>query len=322
MACSGTGGMEASVCNLLSLGDHVITVEGGKFGERWTEICIAYGIDSKVIEGEWGCAVDPNEIKKALDEDPSIKAVYITLCETSTGASVNIKAIGEIVKDTKAVLVVDAVSGLAVTDLQADNWNVDVVVSGGHKGFMLPPGLGFVSISPKAFALTEKSKCPKYYFDFNKAKKAADKTDTPFTPAIGLVIALNESIKLIKDKGLEETIKHFEKLAEGARAGFNAIGLPVFTHESARNNVLTAVNVPDGIDGEKLVKELRDTHGISIAGGQGHLKGKIIRVAHMGCLDENDILKGLSKIEIVLSELGHKFQEGAAVDAAKEVFQK
>jgi aspartate aminotransferase-like enzyme len=311
--------MEAAVTNLLSPGDKAITVEGGKFGERWTELCKAYGVEAKVIKVTWGNAVDPADIQRCLDEDKDIRAVFVTLCETSTAVDTDIKGIGEIVKKTDAVLVVDAISGLGVTDLQTDNWSVDVVVAGSQKGLMLPPGLGFISVSPKALNLVAKSICPKYYFDLEKAKKAADKTDTPFTPAIGIIIALNESLRLIRKEGLERLFAYYAKMAKAVREAAKAMGLRVFADESCASNAVTAITVPDGIDGKKLVKTMRDTYGITMAGGQSRLEGKIVRISHMGCIDEYDILAGISCLEKVLKEMGHQFELGVGVAMTQKV---
>lgn len=320
MASSGTGAMEASVCNLLSPSDKAITVEGGKFGERWSELCQTYGIETKVVEVEWGKAVTPSQIDELLDKDKDIKAVFVTLCETSTGVTTDVKAIAEIVGKTNAVLVVDAVSGLGVTSLETDNWGVDIVVAASHKGFMLPPGLAMVSVNQKAFKLVEKSTNPRYYFDFRKAKKAVEKADTPFTPAIGIIRALSESLCWMKQQGLEQLFARYARLAEATQNAAVALGLKLFTEESCRSNVLTAISVPEGIDGGKIVKLMRDTYGISIAGGQGHLKGKIIRIAHMGCIDEYDILAGIACLEKVLNKLGYQFTLGTGVAAAQKVF--
>jgi len=317
---SGTGGMEAAVCNLLSPGDKAITVEGGKFGERWTELCEAYGVEAKVIQVEWGKAVRSEQIKELLDADNDIKAVFVTLNETSTGVVTDIQKVAEVVKSTDAVLAVDAVSGLGVVDLQMDHWGVDVVVSASHKGFMLPPGLAFISVSDKAWPLVEVSKSPRYYFDLRKARKAMAKVDTAFTPAIGIVIALNVSLQKFKEAGLENLFASYARLAEGTRAAAKALGLTLFPDEACLSNVLTAINVPEDIDGGKVVKIMRDTYGISVAGGQARLKGKIIRIAHMGCVDEYDILAGISCLEKVLKELGYKFALGAGLSAAQEVF--
>jgi len=320
LASSGTGGMEAAVCNLVSPGDKVITVEGGKFGERWTELCKAFGAQVNVVEVPWGKAVEAHQIQELLKADPSIKAVFVTLTETSTGVTTNIEELGKVLKDSSAVLVVDAVSGLGVTDLQTDNWGVDVAVSASHKGLMLPPGLGFISVSPKAFKLMEECKSPRYYFDLRKCKKAMADVDTPFTPAIGLVIALNESLRLIREAGLQNLFAHYNRLAQGTREGVKALGLSLFPEANCMSNVVTTVNVPAGLDGGKIVKTMRDTYGVTIVAGQGHLKSKIIRIAHMGSLDEYDVLTGLSCLEKVLKLMGYSFQLGAGVAAAQKVF--
>ena len=321
LTSSGTGAMEAAVVNILSPADTAITVQGGKFGERWTEICQSYGINAEVINVEWGRAVEPKEIEKKLKANPKIKAVFITLCETSTGVVTDIEAIGKVVKETQALLVVDAISGLGAIPMAFDAWFCDMVVSGSQKGLMLPPGLGFISISPKAFKLMESSKCPKYYFDLKEAKKAFDKNDTPFTPAISLVIALNEALKMIKQDGLENIFLRHKKMAEATRQAMKALGLELFA-PTASSDVVTAVKVPLGIDGEKLVKTMRDTYGVTIAGGQSELKGKVFRIAHMGFIEEFDIILGISCLEKVLKQMGYKFDFGAGVKAAQETFLK
>lgn len=321
LASSGTGAMEAAVINLLSAQDTALTIQGGKFGERWTEICKAYGINAEVIDVEWGKAVDPALIEKKLKSNPKIKAVFTTLCETSTGVSNDIVAIGKVVKETGAALVVDAISGLGAIDLKTDEWSCDVVVSGSQKGLMLPPGLGFISVSPKAWKLIEASKSPKYYFDLKAAKKAFDKTDTTFTPAITLIIALCEALKIIKQDGLEKVFLRHKKMADATRAAITALGLKLFA-PTASSDVVTAAVVPANIDGEKLVKTMRDTYGVTIAGGQAELKGKVFRIAHMGFIEEFDIIAGISCLEKVLKQIGYSFEFGSGVKAAQEVFLK
>jgi len=318
LTSSGTGAMEAAVCNLLSPGDKAICVEGGKFGERWAELCKPFGIQSQVVKVTWGKAVTPQQIRDAFKAVPDAKAVFITLCETSTGVVTDVKAIAEVVKTTNAVLVVDAISGLGVEDIQTDNWGVDVVVTGSQKGLMLPPGLAFISVSPKAFSLVEKSTSPRYYFDLKKAKKALADVDTPFTPAIGIIIALNEALRMIKEEGLPNLFARYARLAKAFRAGAAAIGLKVFPDPECCSNAVTTMLVPDGINGEKLVKTMRDIQGITFAGGQGELKGRVVRMAHMGCLDEYDTLVGIACLEKVLNEMGHKFELGAGLAAAQK----
>lgn len=319
LTSSGTGAMEAAVVNLLSPGDAVITVHAGKFGERWTEIATAYGIKAEVIDVAWGKAVNPQDIESRLKTSPKIKAVFTTLCETSTGVTQDIEAIGKIVKNYNAVLVVDAISGLGAIDLKTDAWSVDVCVSGSQKGLMLPPGLAFISMSKKAWDRVLESKCPKYYFDLTVAKKAIEKTDTPFTPAISLIIALDEALKIMRQDGLENIFSRHKKMANATRVAVKALGLELFSPEAA-SDVVTAVKVPQGLDGEKLVKVMRDTYGVTIAGGQAELKGKIFRIAHMGYIGEFDIIVGITCLEKVLKQMGYVFELGKGVKAAEEAF--
>ena len=311
--------MEAAVVNLLSPGDSALAIQGGKFGERWTEICQAYGITAEVMDVEWGEAADPSQIEKKLKANPKIKAVFTTLCETSTGVTNDIEAIGKAVKETAAVLVVDAISGLGAIPLSTDAWSCDIVVSGSQKGLMLPPGLGFISVSPKAWKLIESAKSPKYYFDLEAAKKALEKTDTPFTPAINLVVALSEALNMMKADSLENIFLRHKKMAEATRQAMKALGLELFAPTCA-SDAVTAVKVPAGIDGEKLVKTMRDTYDVTIAGGQAELKGKVFRIAHMGYIEKTDIIAGISCLEKVLQQMGYKFNLGAGVKAAQEVF--
>jgi aspartate aminotransferase-like enzyme len=321
LASSGTGAMEAAVVNLLSAGDTALVIQGGKFGERWTQICKVYGINTEIIDVEWGRAVNPKDVQGSLKANPKIKAVFTTLCETSTGVVNDIKALGQIIKDLSAVLVIDAISGLGAVDLKTDEWFCDVVVSGSQKGLMLPPGLGFISVSSKAWKLIENARSPRYYFDLNKARKALEKTDTPFTPAITLIIALCEALKMIRQDGLENVFLRHKKMAEATQAAVKAMGLELFA-PTASSDVVTAVKVPQGIDGEKLVKTMRDTYGITIAGGQDELKGKVFRFAHMGFIEEFDIIAGISCLEKVLQQMGYKFTLGSGLRAAQEVFLK
>lgn len=315
---SGTGAMEGSVINLLSPGDVAIVVQGGKFGERWIEICKAYGINVVSIDIEWGRAVDPKQIEMALKDNPQAKAVFVTHCETSTGTVTDIKSIAPVVSKTPAVLVVDAVSSLGAMELRKDDWNVDVVVSGSQKGLMIPPGLAFCALNDKAWELAKESKFPKYYFDFLKARKSVQKTDTPYTPGVTLIIALNEALRMMRAEGLDNVLERHSRLASATRAGVKAMGLELFSEAPA--NAVTAVKAPSGVDSGKLVKLLRTKYGISIAGGQGHLKGKIFRVAQLGYMNEFDIIVGIAAVAIGLNELGHKVNIGKGIGAVEEVF--
>jgi len=320
-ASSGTGAMEASVANLLSPEDTAITVRAGKFGERWTEICQAYKVNAINIDVEWGKAVDPKAIEQALAKAPQVKAVFVTLCETSTGAEADIKSIAAIVSKTKAVLVVDAISGLGSCQLKTDEWGVDVVVTGSQKGIMIPPGLAFASVSPKAWELVKQSKSPRYYFDFLAYKKALDKTDTPYTPAITLIIGLAKALKMIKDETLEAVLARHESLANATRAAVTAMGLKLFAPTSP-SNAVTAVKAPQGIDGEQVVKILKSKFGVWVAGGQAELKGKVFRIAHLGYMTDTDILMTISTLEMALIELGVKIKPGSGVTAAQAALTK
>ena len=319
-ASSGTGAMEGSIVNLLSPGDKALVVRGGKFGERFGDICKAYGIEFTALDVEWGKAADPKKIDEILKKDKKIKAVYATLCETSTGVSTDIEAVAKIVKNYEAVLVVDAISGLAAIPIKTDEWGVDVVVSGSQKGLMIPPGLAFVSVSPKAWALIEKSTLPKYYFDFKAYKKAIAKTDTPFTPAVNLMIGLREALKIIREEGLEVIFERHKKMAMAVRSAVKAMGLELFAPDAYSDGV-TAVKVPQGIDGEKLVKTMRDKYGVGIAGGQDEMKGKMFRIATMGYITASDLVVCFAILETVLNDMGYKFQLGSGVRALEETLK-
>jgi aspartate aminotransferase-like enzyme len=317
-SASGTGAMEAAVVNLLSCEDVALVVRGGKFGERWGEICEAYGLKTIYIDVEWGRAVKPAVIASKLKENPDIKAVFTTLCETSTCVRNDIEAIGKIVSGSKAVLVVDAISGLCADDLKTDDWSVDVVVSGSQKGLMLPPGLSFASISPKAQELIGKSNLPKFYLSFEKALKSLAKTDTPFTSAVSLIYGFRESIRLIRSEGIDNVIRRHTRLAHATREAAGAMELDLFS--KAPSNAVTAMLMPQGLDAEVLRKKLFANFGISVAGGQDKLKGRIIRVAHLGYCVESDVLTTVSAIEIVLNEMGHATKPGIAAAAVESAF--
>jgi aspartate aminotransferase-like enzyme len=319
IASSGTGAMEMAVINLLSPGNEVIVASCGNFGNRWIKIAEGYGVKVTSVSVEWGKVVKPAEIEKALKANPNIKAVYTTFTETSTGVANDIKAIGEIVSKTNAVLVVDAISGLAGQEFKTDDWKVDVVVSGSQKGFMIAPGLAFITLSDKAWKFVESSKIPKFYFDIKKYKKSYGTNETPFTPPVTLIVALRESLRLIMERGLENMWNEYSILAKAARSGMKALGLKLFGEVPC--NVVTSACVPTEIGG-KVVKILREKYGLSIAGGQGDLKGKIIRFAHMGYIGKADLLVGFACLEMVFSELGINIENGKSVAAVQEELLK
>lgn len=317
-ASSGTGAMEAAIVSTASPGDKVISLESGKFGERWGEIAQAFGFDANRVNIEWGTGPDANLLADLLKKNPETKAVYTTLCETSTGTISNVKALAEVTRNTDTLLIVDAVSGMAADELRSDEWGVDMVGTGGQKGLMLPPGLGFLSVSEKAKKAVAASKSAKFYFSVAKALKELEKNTTPFTPAVSLLFGAEVALGMLQKEGMENVWKRHARLAEGARRAMKAIGCELYSKAPA--NTTTAVNVPAGVDGSKIVKTLREQHGVTIAGGQGHLKGKIFRFATLGWYNEYDVATIVQAVEATLVTLGHKCTRGAAVTAAAEYF--
>ncbi len=319
---SGTGAMEGAVSNILAKGDKALVVRGGKFGERWGEICKAFGIEFVPVDVEWGKAVEPQAIGGALKADPSIRAVYTQASETSTGVKHPIKEIAEIVRRYEnTVLVVDAITGIGVFDIPMDQWGIDVLVSGSQKALMLPPGLSFVALSDKAWKFVERSNLPKFYFDFKKELKNAQKNQNAFTPAISLFVGLRESLKLIQKEGLEAVFQRHEKLAAATRAAVKALGLELYAPHSP-SNALTAVKVPEGISGGKLKNLFFEKFGITVAGGQDQAKGKIIRIAHLGYYERLDMVMVISALEMLLKEMGYPFELGRGIKAAEEVLME
>jgi len=316
---SGTGAMEGAVSNLLSRGDKALVVRGGKFGERWGEICKAFGIETLSIDVEWGKAVHPGRIGELLKSDPSIRAVYTQASETSTGVRHPIKEIAEIVRGYEnVVLVVDAITGIGVFDIPMDKWGVDVLVSGSQKALMLPPGLAFAGVSDKAWKFVQRSNLPKFYFDFKKELKNLQKNQSAYTPAITLFVGLRESLRKIREEGLEAVFRRHERLAAATRAAVKALGLDLYAPDSP-SNAVTAVKVPEGISGGKLKDLFFEKYGITVAGGQDQAKGKIIRIAHLGYYDRLDMVMVISALEMLLKEMGYAFELGRGVRAAEEV---
>ena len=321
LCSTGTGGMDGSVSNFLSPGDDVLVINGGKFGERWTKICQAYGMKVEEILVEWGYAAKPEAVEAALKKNPRIKAVFVQANETSTGVYHDVKSIAAVVKKTDALFVVDAISALVAHDIRTDEWGIDVMIGGSQKGVMLPPGLAFVSVSEKAWKMADRAKTPKFYFNFKKERENLAKNQTNFTSAVTLIIGLNACIKMLQDEGLENVLKRHDKLARATRAGALALGLKLFPKESP-SNALTAIEAPAGIDGQAIYKNLREKYGITGAGGQDKLKGKIFRIAHLGYADTFDAITAIAGIEMVLKGLGHPVKLGTGVGAAQEILMK
>jgi aspartate aminotransferase-like enzyme len=318
--CStGTGGMVGTVNNFFNRDDKVLVINGGKFGERWTNICRAYGLNVEEIVVEWGYAVKPEVVEEKLKKDKDIKGVFVQASETSTGVYHDIKALASVVKKySDTLFVVDAISALVAHDLRTDEWGIDVMIGGSQKGVMLPPGLAFVSVSDKAWARAETSKLPKFYFNFRKERANLAKNQTNFTSPVTLIIGLNESLRMLRAEGLENVFRRHATLANATRKAVQAIGLEIYPRESPSNSV-TAIMSPPGIDGQAIYKNLREKYGITAAGGQDKAKGKIFRIAHLGYSDRFDIITAIAGIEMVLKGMGHPVKLGTGVAVAQEL---
>lgn len=320
-AASGTGAMESAVVNVVNSGDHVLVASMGNFGERWLKLTRNWGAEVTALEYEWGTKVDPGDIERALAADPAIKAVYVQFSETSTGVVNNMAAIGEIVAKTPALLVVDAISGLGATDLKTDAWHVDVCVAGSQKALMVPPGLAYVAVSEKAWKVIEACTTPRFYFDYPtyRNKMTGDSAQTPYTPAVSLMVAQNAAIELIRQEGLETVFERHRWLGKACKAGVRALGIELFGPDDPEANSVTACKVPAGVDGGKITRLARDKYGVWLAGGQGKLKGQIFRFGHCGYFGASDIIVGLGVLEMVLAELGYDVTWGAGTGAAAQV---
>jgi len=319
LACSGTGAMEAAVANTLSAGDTVAVVTAGKFGERWLELCRAYGIVVVELKAPYGETVPAERVAEALKATPAIKAVLAQHSETSTGVLHDVRSYAAVTRGTDAILIVDAVSSLGIANLEMDAWGVDVMVSGSQKGLMLPPGLGFCALSDKAWAKTKTSRLPKYYFDLAAERKTVVKNEAHFTPAVSIVIGLRTVLDMLQREGLANVFKRHDRLARATRAGVEALGLGLFC-KATPSPAVTAVVAPAGVDSELIVKVYSEAHDITIAGGQGEMKGRTFRLGHMGYAAEFDVIVALAALEQVLAELGQPVDFGAGVRGAQKVF--
>lgn len=316
-AASGTGAMDASVSNLFSAGDKVVVATAGKFGERWVEIVKAYGLDANVLKAEYGDVVTPDRIEAALKAEPATRGVFIQASETSTGAEHDVQTIAGIVKKTDAIFVVDAITGLGTMPLDIDNWGLDVVIGGSQKAFMIPPGLAFLSVSPKAWAMADAAKLPHYYFSLKKEKKSADANDSSWTPATSLIIALGEALKYMKKIGMANLIENAKLLAQGTREACVALGLEIFAKRPGSS--VTAVKAPAGMDSKVIVKGFKERFGAIIANGQGSMQGQIFRMAHLGYFDFADMFGIIGGLELILRANGHQVQLGNGVAAVQRV---
>jgi aspartate aminotransferase-like enzyme len=322
-ACSGTGVMEAAIVNCFSPGDTVIVCRNGKFGDRQKQICETYGLNVVDLAYAWTEVVKTEDVAAALGSHPEARGVIVTQSETSSGVLNDVKAIGALTKDRDdVVLIVDSITGIGAVECKTDEWGLDVVMTGSQKGLMLPPGLAACTVSEKAWRAYERSTLPKYYFDWMKYKKNVVKDTTPFTPAVSLVLGLNEALRMIRDEGIENTIARHSRLAEATRRGCEALGLKLFAPPEGRGSAVTPVWVPEGIDGKAIVKIMKDKYGVTIAGGQDDYTGRIIRVGHLGYFGDFDIITTLAALEMTLAGLGYRFERGEGIKAAEAVFME
>jgi len=314
---SGTVAMEAAVSNVVGRGEKMLAVVGGKFGERWRDLGKAFGADVRTLDIEWGTAVDPQQIADALKAEPDIVAVYVTHSETSTATAIDLRTVAEVVGRTDAVLAADCITSIGALEMRADAWGVDIPVTGSQKALMLPPGLGMLSCSEKAMDKIARTEAPVYYTRIPAYAKSLAGGDTPYTPANTLILALKRSLDMIHAEGLEAVWAATSLRARAAREAAAALGLRVFS--KSPSDSVTAVCVPDGIDGEKLPKVMAGTYGLRVAGGQSQLKGKVVRFSHMGYVDAFDTLAQVAGLEMALRDLGHSVALGAGVAAAQKV---
>ena len=323
LTASGTGAMEAGIINFLSPGDRVLVGSNGKFGERWAEVTDAYGLNTERITAEWGKPLDPEQFRLALeaDVDKQIKAVVITHSETSTGVINDLEAINRHVKaHGEALIMVDTVTSLGATNVPVDAWGLDVVASGSQKGYMIPPGLGFVAVSAKAWEAYKTAKLPRYYLDLGKYRKDAAKNTTPFTPPINLFFALQAALRMMQAEGLEAIFARHHRLLAATRAAVQAMAMPLLATDECASPAITAV-MPSGVDAEQIRSLMKKRFDIVLAGGQDHLSGKIFRIGHLGFVSDRDVLTAIAALEATLQELGHEgFTSGAGVAAAAKVF--
>jgi aspartate aminotransferase-like enzyme len=314
---SGTGAMESAIANLCSPGDPVLVVSAGYFGERWVKLANAYGVDVDHLRYDWGEIPSAVDVASRLSERAAT-AVFLTQSETSTGVVSDLQPFAAAAREAGALSVVDAISSLGAVPLETDAWGIDVVAAGAQKALMTPPGLGLAAVSDAALAATGSS--PRFYFDWERTRKAQETLDAPFTLPVSLVAGLAVALELLLEEGLEAAFDRHVRLGRAARAGVKALGLELFSPDEDRSAVVTAIRAPVGVDGTEVVRGLRDRFGITIANGQGELKGKIFRLGHIGWFDVFDITTQIGAVELVLSELGADVERGVAVTAALEAF--
>jgi aspartate aminotransferase-like enzyme len=322
LSSSGSGAMEAAVANTLSPGDRAVVVRSGKFGERWAEICAAHGIATECVDVEWGRAVEPAAVRAVFARAPDARALLVQASETSTGVYHPIRELAEITREApNRLIVVDGISGVGVHDLPMDAWGLDVVVSGSQKSWLLPPGLAFVALSERARTAMKDARCARYYFDLRKELAAQATDQTAWTAAVSLIVGLREALEMILDEGLHHVFARHEALARATRAAVSALGMRLVAPD-APSFACTAVYTPDGVDGNRFVKHMRDAYDVTIAGGQGRLDGKIFRIGHMGDVDGFDMIGAIAAVEMTLADLGHPVKIGDGTRTMTEQLRK
>lgn len=325
LTSSGTGAMEAAVTNAFSVGDKVLVINAGNFGERFKKISAKFGLNVIALDYEWGDNANPADVKKSLDENPDMKGVMVQHSETSTGVINDIEAISKVVKGYPALTIVDAISGIGASELKVDEWSLDIVCGGSQKALSAPTGISFISLSPRAWEAIEKSNIPKFYFDLTAAKKYAEKTppQTPWTPGISIIIAMNKALDMFFEEGRENVYRRHRTLALAVQRACEKLGLELLVKDPGKRGVsVTSINVPEGIDGKLLTKTMRVKYGVTVAGGQGKLTGLIFRIGHLGYVGIFDVLIAISALEFALKEQGWKFELGAGVVEVEKVFME
>jgi aspartate aminotransferase-like enzyme len=320
LASSGTGAMEAAVSNLFSPGDKVLVVNGGKFGERWLKISQSFGLDPIELKVEWGKGVKVEVVKNQLRDHPDLQGILIQASETSTTALHPVREIAQLTRNGP-LLIVDGVTAVGVFSVPMDDWGIDVLVTGSQKALMLPPGLGFIALNDRAWARTQNAKLPRFYFDLDLERKNQQKKTTAFTPAVSLVFGLRAALKMIREEGLERVYARHERMARATRAAAKALGLDLLAPESP-SLAATGILLPEGMDGEKLLEYLRDQMGVTFAEGQDQLKGKIVRIAHVGYMGAFDVVVAVSAFEMALKKFGFNVRFGQGVAAAQEILSE
>ena len=321
--CSGTTAFESAIVNLCSPRERVLSVSAGNFGERWTAMARRYGLDVEELRYAWGEVPQPDDLRARLDELGGAALVFLVHSETSTGVVADVQALGAVAQEAGALTVVDAVSSLGAVPLETDAWGLDVVVSGSQKALMTPPGLALAAVSERAWERVPSAQLPRFSFDWERTRKAQHALDSPWTPAVSLVAALDRALGLLLDEeGLEAAFRRHALLGHACREGAKAMGLELFSPDDPSSAVVTAIRTPEGVDGKALVLALRDRFGITIAGGQGELTGKIFRIGHIGWFDVFDITTALGAVELALAELGAEIERGAAVTRALEAYER